>query len=151
MTSMTKVSVRRRVDRTGVVAGLAGTTAIAWILTVQLATSSSMSVASMDMASAMPSPPPQFLLVSAMWAAMMVGMMVPSATPMVLAYADWTHRGTSGNRPAAVASFLSGYVLVWLGFSVVAAIVQVALERVCLLYTSPSPRDGLLSRMPSSA
>ena len=28
-----------------------------------------------------------------------------------------------------------------------------ALERarVCLLYTSPSPRDGLLSRMPSSA
>ena len=25
------------------------------------------------------------------------------------------------------------------------------LGRVCLLYTSPSPRDGLLSRMPSSA
>ena len=24
-------------------------------------------------------------------------------------------------------------------------------EKVCLLYTSPSPRDGLLSRMPSSA
>ena len=26
-----------------------------------------------------------------------------------------------------------------------------ALRIVCLLYTSPSPRDGLLSRMPSSA
>ena len=25
------------------------------------------------------------------------------------------------------------------------------LDNVCLLYTSPSPRDGLLSRMPSSA
>ena len=25
------------------------------------------------------------------------------------------------------------------------------LNRICLLYTSPSPRDGLLSRMPSSA
>ena len=24
-------------------------------------------------------------------------------------------------------------------------------DKVCLLYTSPSPRDGLLSRMPSSA
>ena len=24
-------------------------------------------------------------------------------------------------------------------------------KMVCLLYTSPSPRDGLLSRMPSSA
>ena len=26
-----------------------------------------------------------------------------------------------------------------------------ASNRICLLYTSPSPRDGLLSRMPSSA
>ena len=26
-----------------------------------------------------------------------------------------------------------------------------ALAEACLLYTSPSPRDGLLSRMPSSA
>ena len=26
-----------------------------------------------------------------------------------------------------------------------------ALSDICLLYTSPSPRDGLLSRMPSSA
>ena len=26
-----------------------------------------------------------------------------------------------------------------------------ALAQACLLYTSPSPRDGLLSRMPSSA
>ena len=26
-----------------------------------------------------------------------------------------------------------------------------ALADICLLYTSPSPRDGLLSRMPSSA
>ena len=25
------------------------------------------------------------------------------------------------------------------------------LHKICLLYTSPSPRDGLLSRMPSSA
>ena len=25
------------------------------------------------------------------------------------------------------------------------------INEVCLLYTSPSPRDGLLSRMPSSA
>ena len=29
--------------------------------------------------------------------------------------------------------------------------VLVTLYRDCLLYTSPSPRDGLLSRMPSSA
>ena len=28
---------------------------------------------------------------------------------------------------------------------------ELADGKVCLLYTSPSPRDGLLSRMPSSA
>ena len=28
---------------------------------------------------------------------------------------------------------------------------QLAQKSACLLYTSPSPRDGLLSRMPSSA
>ena len=28
---------------------------------------------------------------------------------------------------------------------------ELAKDRTCLLYTSPSPRDGLLSRMPSSA
>ena len=28
---------------------------------------------------------------------------------------------------------------------------QISIVYVCLLYTSPSPRDGLLSRMPSSA
>ena len=28
---------------------------------------------------------------------------------------------------------------------------KTAKEKACLLYTSPSPRDGLLSRMPSSA
>ena len=29
--------------------------------------------------------------------------------------------------------------------------VTLAINAICLLYTSPSPRDGLLSRMPSSA
>ena len=29
--------------------------------------------------------------------------------------------------------------------------VRVRIYNICLLYTSPSPRDGLLSRMPSSA
>ena len=28
---------------------------------------------------------------------------------------------------------------------------KISLSEFCLLYTSPSPRDGLLSRMPSSA
>ena len=48
----------------------------------------------------------------------------------------------------------------WIDVQTVADLEEVAFDirskrntrlRVCLLYTSPSPRDGLLSRMPSSA
>ena len=31
------------------------------------------------------------------------------------------------------------------------AFIHIGESKICLLYTSPSPRDGLLSRMPSSA
>ena len=37
------------------------------------------------------------------------------------------------------------------GIDQLSAAVDTALMNLCLLYTSPSPRDGLLSRMPSSA
>ena len=40
---------------------------------------------------------------------------------------------------------------VLVGESVDVMEVPVDKYKVCLLYTSPSPRDGLLSRMPSSA
>ena len=38
-----------------------------------------------------------------------------------------------------------------LGEEAVSCAFQATLNKGCLLYTSPSPRDGLLSRMPSSA
>lgn len=61
-------------------------------------------------------------------------MMVPSATPMVVAYTDWTRRGpVPGSRVRAINAFLAGYVLVWTGFSLIAAILQVTLERAGLL------------------
>lgn len=131
---MSSVSVGRRADVTAVVGSLAAVTAIAWVVTVRLAAGMSMSAGPMAMAHAMPSPGSRALVVSAMWAAMMVGMMVPSATPMVLTYTAWTRRGPAvGSRRAAVASFLSGYVVVWLGFSVLAATLQLALERLGVL------------------
>ena len=131
---MSSVSVGRRADRTAVFVSLAGITAIAWVLTVQLAASTPAPARSMDIASAIPSAALPILLVFAMWAAMMVGMMVPSATPMVVAYTDWTHHGpTSASRLGVVACFLSGYVLVWLAFSLLAAMLQLTLERAELL------------------
>lgn len=133
MTATSSVRLSQRVDRAAVLGSLAGITVIAWMFTVQIAGSMSMPAGAMDMASAMPSGGVQLVLVAAMWAAMMVGMMVPSAAPMIVTYTDWTRRGSTGSRMAAIASFLSGYVVVWLGFSLVGAILQVALERAGLL------------------
>jgi predicted metal-binding membrane protein len=131
---MDTLLAQRRADRTAVFGSLAALTVLAWVFAVQLAAGMKMPVGTAGMASAMPSAGHQFLLASAMWAAMMVGMMVPSATPMVVAYAEWTRRGSSnGSRTAAVGSFLAGYVFVWLGFGVFAAVVQVALEQAGLL------------------
>ena len=47
-----------------------------------------------------------------------------------------------------VAVFLSFYALVG---PLRALLAEGEVANFCLLYTSPSPRDGLLSRMPSSA
>ena len=131
---MNNVLVGRRLEQTAVFGSLAAVTAIAWILTVQLTAGMTMSTGPTDMASAMPSAGHQLLLASAMWAAMMVGMMVPSAVPMVLTFTDWTRRGPGGgSRIVAVTSFLAGYLLVWLGFSALAAVLQVTLQDAGLL------------------
>ena len=42
-------------------------------------------------------------------------------------------------------------VMIFLFAAIVKGFLGIGLPATCLLYTSPSPRDGLLSRMPSSA
>ena len=42
-------------------------------------------------------------------------------------------------------------ILFFIPIAILSARVMKKPEQTCLLYTSPSPRDGLLSRMPSSA
>jgi len=65
------------------------------------------------------------LLLVAMWWVMMIAMMLPSAAPAILLY----DRVRSANRGAAgIASaglFLTGYLLAWLGFSLIATGLQV--------------------------
>ena len=64
----------------------------------------------------------------------------------------------AGNRRVAESTILS-YLPVQVGDRVSQGSLSIALQRLfetdlfknCLLYTSPSPRDATLSRMPSSA
>jgi predicted metal-binding membrane protein len=76
----------------------------------------------------------EFAFVFAMWAVMMVGMMAPSAAPMILMYARVARQDRVGGKPfAATGWFAAGYFLVWIGFSFAATTVQWGFERAALL------------------
>ena len=89
----------------------------------------------MDMGS-MPLPtwgPASWALMIAMWWIMMIAMMSPSAAPTILLYAR-VHRhaleqGQNGGKLAPTGAFVVGYLLIWLGFSVGAALLHWLLER----------------------
>jgi len=62
-----------------------------------------------------------------LWLAMAVGMMLPPLLPWILAFAALCRRG--GEAPVLRAHlFVLGYLLVWTGFSVAAAVAQVGLS-----------------------
>jgi predicted metal-binding membrane protein len=76
----------------------------------------------------------EFAFVFVMWAVMMVGMMAPSAAPMILMYARVSRQGRVAGKPlAATGWFAAGYFLAWAGFSLAATLVQWVLERKALL------------------
>ncbi len=74
--------------------------------------------------------PGEAALMFAMWWVMMLAMMLPSAAPMILLFASVAKRS---GRPVGTVLFVSGYLLVWGGFSVIATLMQWALTRFGLL------------------
>ncbi|GAA4118168.1 DUF2182 domain-containing protein [Aminobacter aganoensis] len=86
----------------------------------------------------------EFAFMFAMWAIMMVGMMLPSVAPMLLVYAGVARQAGSRGKPfAATAWFAAGYLLVWVAFSMLATAAQWVLETVLLL----TPMSGLGARL----
>src|SRR5215470_1486889 len=76
----------------------------------------------------------EFAFVFVMWTVMMVGMMAPSAAPMILMYARVGRQAAAEGTPfAATGWFAGGYFLAWIGFSLVATVGQWTLERSTLL------------------
>lgn len=73
-------------------------------------------------------------LAVAMWFVMMVGMMLPSAAPMILLYARvGRHAAARGTPVAATGIFGAGYLAIWFLFSLAASLGQWLLERALLL------------------
>jgi predicted metal-binding membrane protein len=90
------------------------------------------------------------LLLFVMWAVMMVAMMLPSATPMLLAFLTVNKQRQAAARPyVPVSIFLLGYLAVWTAFSAVATLAEWGLHQAALLSsamaaTSPALNGGLL-------
>jgi predicted metal-binding membrane protein len=84
-----------------------------------------------------------------MWVAMMVAMMLPSAAPMVLLYAQGVRlaerQGRAVNASAAITAFALAYLAVWILFSLWAVALQWALEQAGALSAMMSSRVALLS------
>ena len=71
------------------------------------------------------------LLVFLMWVVMMVGMMLPSAAPVLLMYGPVARSG--GGSGAGLPVFVLGYLLTWTAFSALATAAQWLLAREALL------------------
>ena len=122
-----------RRDRLVVWAALLVLTALAWAYLVALYLQMGDMPAAMEMTPFKPWSASDFALMFAMWAIMMIGMMLPSAAPMILLYAGATRQQQASNGLSPVAAFSLGYIAVWTLFSAVATLLQWLLEREALL------------------
>lgn len=74
------------------------------------------------------------LYLFAMWVIMMVGMMTPTAAPMVLVYVRVAqHAAGAGHRFASAAWLLAGYLLAWTLFAAIATAAQWLLESLAMM------------------
>jgi predicted metal-binding membrane protein len=98
---------------------------------------------------AMPAPMPwtgaYFALIVAMWAVMMVAMMLPGAAPMVLTFAALQRHRRQAAPQAATALFTLGYLAIWAGFSILAATLQWRLDSLALLSPAMATADTVLA------
>ncbi len=133
-----------------VLSGIAGAVAIAWVyLVIEAAEMPAMKMVGSHVVATTRMKPwtaVHFWLMVVMWSVMMVGMMLPSATPAVLGYAAVSRRRQGQDQAfAPTTAFALGYITVWTAFSVIATFLQWGLRSAALLspmLVSTSPLLG---------
>ena len=80
-----------------------------------------------------------------MWAVMMVGMMLPSAAPLILLILGVYRRRDDRRTRLNSILFVGGYLLAWTIFSLAAASGQIALHRKALLSAQMTANSGILT------
>jgi predicted metal-binding membrane protein len=85
-------------------------------------------------------------LVLSMWCAMALAMMLPTAGPMILTYADLAETAAQKGEPAVSPLVLAaGYVLVWLGAAFALMALQMLLVRLAVLDPAMATASPLFS------
>jgi predicted metal-binding membrane protein len=123
--------VRR--ERALTLGALAVLVALAWIYFVRLGRNMT-AMAGMGMA-VDPWTARDAALAAAMWATMMVAMMLPAAAPMILMFTGLNRRRRERGERRHVDTplFVLGYLVIWSAFSIAAAAAQWGLQRAALL------------------
>ena len=137
-----------RRDRLVVALSLAGVVALAWLYLWWEAASMHADPSGMAIAlPPMPAMDPAVLgLTFIMWVVMMAGMMLPSAAHTILFYGALVRKHAErGTVYPAVWIFVSGYLLVWTGFSLVAVLLQAVLEHAALLTSTMASASSVLN------
>ena len=125
-----------RRDRVAILAALGATSALAWLWMLRV-DADLCRLAMGGGAAVQPWSAADAALVFAMWAAMMVGMMLPTAAPATLLYAAVARKAARQGTPVApTALFVAGYAAAWTLFSLLATAAQWGLERAALLSTA---------------
>lgn len=136
-----------RRDSVLIVSCLALATIVAWLYLIHLdrqmspATDYDQMMAAMGMSSNTRWTATDVFFTFAMWAVMMVGMMAPSATPMILLFGASEAQAGKRMPSLGAGAFALGYLAVWTLFSAVAAVAQWGLHQTAML----SPAMSVLS------
>jgi predicted metal-binding membrane protein len=86
------------------------------------------------------------VLALAMWCAMGLAMMLPTAGPMIFCYAQIADTAAcKGERVVSPVLLAAGYVTVWFGFALIATAVQFVCARVALLDPAMASASTLFS------
>jgi predicted metal-binding membrane protein len=128
-------------ERTVVLLGLVFITALSWAYMWYLARDPM----AMCMVNMNPWSAADLFALFSMWAVMMVAMMIPSASPMILAFAGVNRTRRAQSLPyVATSAFVLGYVAAWTGFSLVATLAQEALHSAALISSMGVSTSGIL-------
>lgn len=119
---MSYTAIAKR-DRLLVLAAMFALAALAWGYTIYLAAQNASMAGAMTMPNTAQWSRTDFVFMFVMWAVMMFAMMLPSVTPTVMIFERVREkRELTGRAFAPTGAFVSGYLIAWVGFSLLATI-----------------------------